>query len=69
LTKIQTHFQLQGPLDEALLPRISDAQAVYGIERISLAPSLDSLTVEYDATRLKMTDVEALLRRCGLNIK
>lgn len=48
---------------------IRDAQAIYGIERIQLAPALDALTVEYDATRLTPADLEAVLRRKGLPIE
>ncbi|MCU1261888.1 MAG: hypothetical protein JWO80_4773 [Bryobacterales bacterium] len=47
---------------------INDAQAVYGIERIQLSPSLDSLMVEYDASRLRPADIEAILRSKGLPI-
>lgn len=68
MTKILAHFGLERPLDEALVSRIRDAQAVYGIERITLAKSLDSLTVEYDASRLSPADVEATLRTCGLPV-
>jgi hypothetical protein len=69
LTKVQKKFRLERPIDEALMLAIRDAQAIYGIERIQLAASLDALTVEYDATRLTPADVEAVLRRKGLPIE
>jgi allophanate hydrolase subunit 1 len=69
LTKVQIHFRLERPLDEALMSAINDAQAVYGIERIQLSPSLDSLMVEYDASRLRPADIEAILRSKGLPIE
>jgi hypothetical protein len=68
VTKILVHFGLEGPLDEAMLAAIRDAQAIYGIDRISLAKSMDKLTVEYDATRFRPGDVEATLRKCGLPV-
>jgi hypothetical protein len=68
VTKIQAHFRLDGPLDDKQFEQIRDVQAVYGIERVSLSRSLDSLTVEYDATRLTPLDVESLLRRHGLPV-
>ncbi len=51
-----------------MLESINRAQAIYGIERISLAPSLDAVTVEFDASRLRVADIEATLRRCGLPV-
>ncbi|PWT98911.1 MAG: hypothetical protein C5B51_28310 [Terriglobia bacterium] len=66
MTKVQRRFRLQKPLDEVLLARISDAYAIYGIQRIQLAPSMDGLTVEYDATRLRPAEVEAALANAGI---
>lgn len=68
MTKVQIHFRLQKPLDEILLARISDAYALYGIQKVKVAPSLDSLTVEYDATRLRPSEVEAALAGAGLPV-
>jgi allophanate hydrolase subunit 1 len=31
-----------------------------------VAPTLDSITVEYDATRLNPLEVEAVLRKAGI---
>jgi hypothetical protein len=68
VTKILVHFRLERALDDAMLAAIREAQAIYGIDRISLAKSLDGLTVEYDATRFRPADVEATLRKCGLPV-
>jgi hypothetical protein len=68
VTKIQAHFRLDGPLDDKQFEQIRDVQAVYGIERVSLSRALDSLTVEYDASRLTLLDVESLLRSHGLPV-
>jgi hypothetical protein len=68
VTKILVQFGLERPLDEAMLTAIREAQAIYGIDRISLAKSMDKLTVEYDATRFRPADVESTLRRCGLPV-
>jgi hypothetical protein len=68
VTKILVHFGLERPLDEAMLAAIREAQAIYGIDRISLAKAMDKLTVEYDATRFSPSDVEATLRKCGLPV-
>jgi hypothetical protein len=68
VTKILVHFGLERPLDEAMLAAIREAQALYGIDRISLAKTMDKLSVEYDATRFSPGDVEATLRKHGLPV-
>ena len=66
MTRVQIRFRLQHPLDAAMLARISDAHSLYGIQKVSVAPSLDALTVEYDATRLRPAEVEAALASAGI---
>jgi allophanate hydrolase subunit 1 len=69
MTKVQIRFRLQKPLDDAMLARISDAHAVYGIQRVQVAPSLDHLLVEYDATRLRPAEVESVLAGAGIPVE
>jgi len=69
MTKVQIHFRLQKPLDDVLLARISDAYAIYGIQKIQVAPSQDGLTVEYDATRLRPAEVESALATAGIPVQ
>ena len=69
MTKVQIRFKLQRPLDNVLLARISDAHAFYGIYRVTVAPSMDSLTVEYDASRLKPAEVESALTGGGIPVE
>ncbi len=68
MTKVQIRFHLQRPLDDALLARISDVYSRYGIHRVIVAPSLDSVTVEYDATRLRPAEVESALTAEGIPV-
>jgi len=68
MTKVQIHFRLQKPLDDAMMARLSDTNAFYGIQKIKVAPALDGLTVEYDATRLRPAEVEAALAGAGIPI-
>jgi copper chaperone CopZ len=68
LTKVQARFRLDNSLDEQLLERIRDAQAIYGIERVKVENPMTTLTVEYDATRLRPAEVEAALRRSGIAV-
>jgi allophanate hydrolase subunit 1 len=69
MTKVQIRFRLARPLDDLLLARIADAHAVYGIQKVNVSPSLDSLMVEYDATRLRPSEVEAALAGAGIPVQ
>jgi len=69
MTKVQIRFRLAQPLDDTLLQRLSDAHSVYGIQRIRLSPTMDSVTVEYDATRLRPAEVESALAGAGIAVE
>lgn len=68
MTKVQKHFRLQRPLDDALMEKIAEANSIYGIERIRIAPSREELMVEVDATRMRAVDVEMALQRVGIPV-
>lgn len=68
MTKVQLKFGLLRPLDEPLMERIANAHSIYGIHHVRLSQSLDQITVEYDASRLALDEVEAALRRVGIPI-
>jgi len=67
MTKVQIHLALGRPLDDEMMQQISDANSIYGIERIKVLPSLKDLMVEYDATRLKPSEVERALAQAGIH--
>lgn len=68
MTQVQVRFRLQRPLDGVLLARIAQLNSMYGIERVRVAPSMDGLTVDYDATRLRPAEVESALAAAGIPI-
>jgi copper chaperone CopZ len=68
MTKVQISFRLTRPLDDSTMNRIAGVHSVYGIHRVQVAPTLDSLTVEYDATRMNPAEVEATLGGNGIPI-
>ena len=68
MTKVQITFRLQRPLTDAQMPRIAEAHSIYGIHRVTLAPSMESITVEYDATRLRPAEVESALAAAGIPV-
>ena len=66
MTKVQIHLSLERPLDDEMMERISDANSIYGIEHIKVLPSLKEIMVEYDATRLKISEIERVLAQAGI---
>ncbi|HEY7337268.1 MAG TPA: hypothetical protein VH639_20425 [Bryobacteraceae bacterium] len=69
MTKVTLHYDLLRPLGDDDLENVANVHGTYGIVRVRLAPSLDKLTVDYDASRLMKRDVEAELRRYGMPLK
>ncbi len=69
MTKVQLRFNLQKPLDESEFHSIAAAHAIYGIQKIAIAPSLMELMVEYDATRLGPAEVEAAMAGAGIAVE
>ncbi len=68
MTKVTLHYNLARPLGDSDLDSIARVHSTYGIARVRIAPSLDKITVDYDASRLKKTDVEAEMARQGIPI-
>jgi allophanate hydrolase subunit 1 len=69
MTKVQVTYQLDGPVDEAVMERISQVHGVYGLQAVQLSPSMDSLLVQYDASRMKLEDVDQTLHSAGLPVR
>lgn len=69
MTKVQVHYELVRTLGDEDAEAIARAHSVYGIARVFIAPSLDRITVDYDASRLFEKDVEARLIGVGVPIK
>jgi hypothetical protein len=69
MTKVTLHYDLIRPLTDSDLESVANLHSTYGIMRVQIAPSLDKITVDYDASRLTKKDVEAVLARHGLPIR
>jgi hypothetical protein len=68
MTKVTLHYDLARPLAEEDFDNIARVHATYGMARVQVAPSLDKITVDYDASRLMQKDVEAVLSNHGIPI-
>lgn len=69
MTKVTLHYDLSRTLTEDDYENIAAVHGVYGMVRVQVAPSLDRITVDYDASRLTKKDVEATLARFGIPAK
>jgi hypothetical protein len=68
MTKVTLHYNLIRPLTDEDFPSIAKVPGTYGMVRLQVAPTLDKITVDYDASRLMKADVEAVLMRHGIPI-
>ena len=68
MTKVTLHYDLARKLAEDDYANIAAVHSVYGMVRVQLAPSLDKITVDYDASRLMKKDVEAALARYAIPV-
>ncbi len=69
MTKLELEYDLVRPLTDEDATGVADAHSWYGILRVQLAPSMDKVRVEYDASRLSEKDVEAVLVRFRIPIR
>lgn len=69
MTKVDIHYDLVRPLTDADARAVADVHSWYGIFRVRVAPDMNSVDVEYDASRLTEKDVEGVLVRFGIPIQ
>jgi hypothetical protein len=69
MTKVTLHYDLSRPLSDFDLESLARVHSVYGMVRVQVAPTLDKITVDYDASRLMKRDVEAVLARHDIPIQ
>lgn len=69
MTKVTLHFDLSRPLTDDDYANVGALHSVYGMAHVQPSASGDKLTVDYDASRLKHTDVKAVLARYGMPLK
>jgi hypothetical protein len=68
MTRIQVQLPLQQPLSQVHFAALAGTSKIYGILAAKPGPSLRSIVVEYDATRLSSREVEAAMRRVGIPV-
>lgn len=69
MSKVELHFEFLEPFHDAWTDALLRLHGVYGFQALKLSPSLDRLTVVYDASRLTPADVTHHLRMAGLPVR
>ena len=69
MTKVEARYEFAAPFSDSWLSAIESLHGVYGMEAVKLHSNLDGLTILFDASRLKLTDVENYLQRAGLPVR
>ncbi len=69
MTKVTLHYDLTRQLGEQDLENVASVHSTYGMARVQVAPSLDKITVDYDASRLSKKDVEAVLAKYAIPVR
>jgi hypothetical protein len=68
MTKIQLEYDLLRKLDDDDAEAIGNVHSYYGIQKVRIAPSLDHISVDYDATRMSPADLDSVLVNYGIPI-
>ena len=68
MTKVQVNYKLTRVVDDRDMEAIARIHGVYGFFAVRVAPSLEELFVEYDASRLTRKDLLATLEAHGLPV-
>lgn len=69
MTAVDVVYRYGTPPGEDAMLALNRAREVYGMRKITFAEPEHTIRVEYDATRLSETEVAALLRRAGVDVK
>ena len=69
MAKVEIEFELWRKLGEEDLLNFAKLTSVYGILMAKLSPAMNSIRIEYDASRLTPDQVQVTLGRHGMPIK
>ena len=69
MTQLEVAYRYGNPPTEAEMRAISALREIYGIRRITFDPKLQTVRVEFDASRLKEPVIASLLREAGLDVQ
>jgi hypothetical protein len=68
MTLLEITYELQSPLSLEQLNRLGEFANTYGLRRFRVDEQKNQLTFEYDASRLRDTQVAHVLGRAGIAV-
>ncbi len=68
MTLLEITYELQSPLNNEQLRKLGEFANTYGLRRFRVDETAKRLTFEYDASRLKETEVANVLRHAGVPV-
>jgi hypothetical protein len=68
MTLVEVTYELQSPLSDEQLRHLGEFANTYGLRRFRLDDSKKQLTFEYDASRLRETEVAHALGRAKIAV-
>jgi hypothetical protein len=68
MTLLEITYQLKSPLSHEQLSKLGEFANTYGLRRFSVDASDTRITIEYDASRLRETQIAHVLGLAGISI-
>ena len=68
MTLVEVTYDLESPLSQEQLCSLGEFANTYGLRRISVDESNRQVTIEYDASRLRETQIAHVLGLAGISI-
>jgi hypothetical protein len=68
MTLVEVTYELQSPLSLEQLNRLGEFANTYGLRRFRVDEQKNQLTFEYDASRLRDTQVAHVLGQAGIAV-
>jgi hypothetical protein len=68
MTLVDITYSLQSPLTDAQLRRLSEFANTYGLRSLRVDEAKNQLSFEYDASRLRETQVAHVLGHAGIAV-
>jgi hypothetical protein len=68
MTLVEVTYQLQAPLHEEQLRALGQFANLYGLRRFRVDSERNTISLEYDGSRLKESEVAQALRRANIAV-
>ncbi len=69
MTSLEAVFGYEPPVGERELTALNGVRDVYGIWLVKFNQGANTVTVQYDASRLTKSDIEFMLRNAGIRLQ